>query len=249
MDKIGPMARSAADCATVVAALVGESVADSTTLGQPTITADERVGGFRFGLLKGSIEQCAPGVAANTQAAIDVLREIGTVEEFELPDIPWNEAASIIIMCEAASAFEDLLASGDGMTLTAPEDRTGLYHALTVPAVDYLKAMRLRAHGAARMAAILSGFDALIAPAYPVTAPPAEGDFREYFDKHPGATLSAMGNLLGLPSIAVQTGLADGLPTSLEILSTWWAESTSVAIANAYQARTDWHKSRPPLFA
>lgn len=249
MDKIGPMARTAADCATVFSALIGESAADATTLGQPAVVSDNRATGFRLGLLKGSIEQAAPGVAANTQAAIAVLREFGTVEEFELPDLPWDEAASIIIMCEAASAFEDLLASGDGMRLTAPEDRTGLYHALTVPAVDYLKAMRMRTHGAAEMVAILSGFDALIAPAYPVTAPPAEGDFREYFDKHPGATLSAMGNLLGLPSIAVQTGLDDGLPTSLEILSTWWAESTTVAIANAYQSRTDWHNARPPLFA
>jgi aspartyl-tRNA(Asn)/glutamyl-tRNA(Gln) amidotransferase subunit A len=212
--------------------------------------SDDRTTGFRFGLLKGSIEEAAPGVAENTRAAVDQLREFGTVGEVELPDLPWDEAASIIIMCEAASAFEDLLDSGDGMTLTAPEDRTGLYHALTVPAIDYLKVMRLRSQGAAEMATVLSRFDALIAPAYPVTAPPAEGNFEAYFDKHPGATLSAMGNLLGLPSIAVQTGLdADGLPTSLEILSTWWAEPTVVALANAYQARTDWHNSRPPLFA
>ena len=94
--------------------------------------------------------------------------------------------------------------------MTAPEDRTGLYHALTAPAIDYLKAMRLRSQGAAEMATVLSRFDALIAPAYPVTAPPAEGNFEAYFDKHPGATLSAMGNLLGLPSIAKRRGIGPG---------------------------------------
>jgi aspartyl-tRNA(Asn)/glutamyl-tRNA(Gln) amidotransferase subunit A len=250
MDKIGPMARSAADCALVLRAIAGASAADSTTLGQPELAADDRRSGFRFGLLKGSIESSAPGVAANATAAVERLREIGTVEEIDLPELPWDDAASIIIMCEAASVFAEFLKRGDGMRLTAPEDRIGLYHAFTVPSTDYLQAMRIRTFGAGKMAELLAGFDALVAPAYPVTPPPAEGNFEAYFDKHPGHSLSAMGNLLGLPSISVPTGLdEDGLPTSLEILTSWWMEPTVFAIAAAYQSRTTWHTSRPPLFA
>ena len=249
MDKIGPMAKSAADCALILPCLAGGSLADATTLHQPAIGVDERRSGFRLGLLRESIEKSAAGVAENTRAAIDVLSQIGTVEEIELPDLPWDEAASIIIMCEAASAFEEFLERGDGLKLTAPEVRTGVYQGLTVPAIDYLKAMRIRTQGATAMAKILTGFDALIAPAYPVTAPPAEGNFESYFDKHPGVSLSAMGNLLGLPSISVPTGLADGLPTSLEILGTWWSESTLIQIAATYQNHTTWHTARPPLFA
>jgi aspartyl-tRNA(Asn)/glutamyl-tRNA(Gln) amidotransferase subunit A len=259
MDKIGPMARSAADCAVVLAEIAGSSRADATTLGQPRLGPDERAAGFRrrrdgrprcrIGLLKDSLDTCAPGVAANARAAIDVLTQIGSVEEIALPDLPWDDAASVIIMCEAASAFEAFLESGAGLELTAPEDRTGLYQALAVPAVDYLKALRVRTEGAAAMAAVLANYDALIAPTFPVPPPPAEGSFTEFFDMHPGASLSAMGNLVGLPSIAVPTGLDDdALPTSLEILGTWWAEPTVIAIANAYQQRTTWHQARPPGF-
>ncbi len=245
MDKIGPMARSADDCALVLAAISGSDPGDATTMATPELSADTRRDGFRFGVLRGSLEVSSPGVAANAQAAIDVLQSIGTVEDVDLPALPFDEAASIIIMCEAASAFESFLQRGDGFRLMAPEVRSGIYHALQVPAVDYLKAERIRTAGAHAMAEALSGFDAFLAPAYPCTAPPAEGNFEAYFDRFQGPSLSGMGNLVGLPSIAMPTGLEDGLPTSLEVLGPWWTEGTLVAIASAFQRSTDWHSARP----
>ncbi|MDQ2682180.1 MAG: amidase family protein, partial [Chloroflexota bacterium] len=141
------------------------------------------------------------------------------------------------------------LQSGESARLTAPEDRSGAYHALEIPAVDYLKALRVRTAGGAAMASALAGFDAILAPAYPCIAPPAEGNFEAYFDQFGDEGLGGMGNLIGLPSIAVPTGFENGSPTSLEILGPWWTEGTLVAIAEAYQARTDWHTRRPDRFA
>ena len=249
MDKIGPIARSAADCGLVLGAIAGQSGKDATTLNQPGMMTEGRTRGWRLGLLAGSIESSSPGVAANVRRAVDVMRNLGTVAEVELPDLPWDDAASMVIMCEDASAFQDFIESGQGAGLTAPEDRSGGYHGLTVPAVDYLKSLRIRSEGAAAMRALLAGYDALLAPAYPVPPPPAEGNFEAYFEKHPGKSLSGMGNLLGLPSISIPVGLdEDALPTSLEILGAWWAEPTILAIATAFQAQTDWHTARPPLF-
>jgi aspartyl-tRNA(Asn)/glutamyl-tRNA(Gln) amidotransferase subunit A len=249
MDKIGPMARSAEDCAIVLAAIAGPYAGDSTTIGQPALSTDDLTSGFRFGFLRNSIEKVDSAVADNTRASLEVLRRFGEVTEIDLPELPWNDAASMIIMCEAASAFEELLESGRAAELTAPEDRSGVYHALTVPAVDYLRAMRIRKAGARAMASPLAEFDLLVAPAYSVGAPPAEGSFEAYFDKHPAESLSAMGNLTGLPSISVPNGFtANGLPTSLELLGTWWNEGTVVAAATELQRRTDWHTRRPPRY-
>jgi aspartyl-tRNA(Asn)/glutamyl-tRNA(Gln) amidotransferase subunit A len=249
MDKIGPMARSADDCATVLAAIAGPSQGDLATVGQPGLTVDDRHSGFRVGFLRDSLDKADEAVAANARASLDVLRQFGEVTEFGLPDLPWDDAASMIIMCEAASAFEDLLESGRSSELTAPEDRSGVYHALAVPAVDYLRALRIRKAGAVAMAPLLEQHDLLVAPAYSVGAPPAEGEFEAYFDKHPAESLSGMGNLVGLPSISVPNGFtAAGLPTSLELLGAWWNEGTILAAAAELQRRTDWQTKRPPQY-
>jgi aspartyl-tRNA(Asn)/glutamyl-tRNA(Gln) amidotransferase subunit A len=247
MDKIGPMARSAADCALVLESIAGPSQGDAISIGQPALSTDDRASGFRFGFPRNSIEKVDPAVADNTRASLEVLREFGEVSEIDLPELPWNDAASMIIMCEAASAFEEFLESGRTAELTAPEDRSGVYHALTVPAVDYLRAMRIRKAGAMAMAPLVEQYDLLVAPAFSVGAPLADDSFEAYFDKHPAESLSAMGNLTGLPSISVPTGFtANGLPTSLELLGSWWNEDTVVAAAAELQRRTDWHTQHPP---
>ena len=247
LDKIGPMARSAGDCWMVLEALAGADPDDEITIGAPALGELPEVGPIRFGVLRGSIEKSAPGVAANARAAIEVLRQFGTVTESSLPDMPWDEAATTIIACEAASAFEDFLDRGDGKHLTAPEDRSGVYHAQQVPAVDYLRALRIRAEGARQIEPLLADFDVLVAPSYSVEAPPAVGSFDAYFDKHEADSLSAVGNLLGLPSIAVPTGLGDAqLPTGIELLGRWWTEALLTRVATQFQERTNWHDLRPP---
>ena len=155
----------------------------------------------------------------------------------------------MVIMCEEASAFQDFIESGQGAGLTAPEDRSGGYHGLTVPAVDYLKALRIRTEGAAAMCELLAEAMMLCSPR-PIRCHrrPRTATSRRIL-RNTGKSLSGMGNLLGLPSISIPVGLdEDALPTSLEILGAWWAEPTILAIATAFQAQTDWHTARPPLF-
>jgi aspartyl-tRNA(Asn)/glutamyl-tRNA(Gln) amidotransferase subunit A len=153
----------------------------------------------------------------------------------------------VILWAEAAATFEEFIDAGLGLELVAPEDRVGMLHGLTVPAVDYLRALRIRTKVAPEVEALMERYDALIAPAYAVVAPPVAGSFHEHFEKHPGEGLSAVGNLYGLPSICLPTGLGTaGLPTAIELLGSAWREPTLIAAGAAYQARTDWHRAPPP---
>jgi aspartyl-tRNA(Asn)/glutamyl-tRNA(Gln) amidotransferase subunit A len=60
--------------------------------------------------------------------------------------------------------------------------------------------------------------------------------------------MGAIGNLAGLPAVAVPNGFtADGRPMSLQFMGRAWDENTVLAAARAWQGITDWHLRRPPL--
>jgi aspartyl-tRNA(Asn)/glutamyl-tRNA(Gln) amidotransferase subunit A len=186
-------------------------------------------------------------VATNFAAALDVLSDLGTLEDVALPgDIPWDAAASVVIMAEGASAFEEFIVSGESQELTAPEDRVGLHHALALPAVDYLRALRVRRKAMRALDETLAGYDAIVAPTMPYVAIPLADRFDTWFGRERGPSLGAAGNLCGLPSITVMNGLgARGLPTGLEFMGRPGSERTLLDLAEAYQSATDWHLRHP----
>lgn len=246
MDKIGPMARSVDDCATVYAAIAGPDRGDPSTLLQREVPLPVTGAPMRFGVCRGSFEHAQPEVVANTEASLAILAEIGTVEDVELPDYPWDAAATTVVFSEAASAFEEFITEGKAEGLTAPEDRAGLHHGLTIPAVDYLRALRIRRAGGRAMDDLLSRYDALIGPTYPHVASPIDQPFATYFDREQRHNLGGVGNLCGLPSITIPNGFGErGLPTGIEFLGRAYDEERILAAARALQAKTDWHKKHP----
>jgi aspartyl-tRNA(Asn)/glutamyl-tRNA(Gln) amidotransferase subunit A len=130
--------------------------------------------------------------------------------------------------------------------LTAPEDRYGPYARTVVLATDYLKALRLRGVVARTVDAILSPYDALVAPTSRTAATPIDQAFR-------GVTpttrdvVGAIGNGVGLPAISVPNGFTEaGLPTGVQFMGRAYGENRILAVARDYQSRTDWHLRRPP---
>ncbi len=254
MDKIGPLARSARDCAVVLAAIAGPDPSlppGAPSDGGPRFPPSDGAApasGFRVAILRGAADGAQPAVAANLAAALEVLREFATLEDVTLPDLPFAEAASIVIIAEGAAAFEDMIERGEVARLTAPEDRVGLLNGLALPAVDYLRALRIRRVAGRALDALLAPFDAVVAPTLLKVAPPLEMGLNEYFaDQGDAPRLGAAGNLCGLPAVTVPSGFGErGLPTGLELMGRAFAEDRILAVADAFQARTDWHRRRPP---
>ncbi len=248
MDKLGPLTRTVDDCASVLAAIAGHDAEDPSTLGRPAFSpGDESIGGsFRFGVLRGATVRAEPDVTANFAASLDVLREIGTLEEVDLPDLPFDEAAALIVHAEAAAAFEEFIESGASQELTAPEDRVGLHDGLVLPAVDYLRALRIRRLGGRALDDLLANVDAIVAPTLPRVAPPVSESFASYFDRDGAPALGGAGNLCGLPAVTVPNGFGrSSLPTGLEFMGRADDDERIIAVARAYQARTDWHRRHP----
>jgi Asp-tRNA(Asn)/Glu-tRNA(Gln) amidotransferase A subunit family amidase len=264
LDKLGPMGRSADDCALVLAAIAGEDPRDPTTQGEFRYRERGALAGgaarrFRIGVVKDATARAEPEVAANFRRSLDVLRTFATVDEdVPIPDFPYLPAVRTIVAAEGASAFRELIESGQVKTLRDPSDRVNGYARIMTPAVDYLHALRLRVPIRMALDETLARYDALVAPTRSETAPPIGYDF----DKPPvpipeppseaprPPALIPAGNLAGLPALAVPNGFGrSGLPTSLQFLGRAFSEATLVALGDRYQQLTEWHVKRPPALA
>ena len=55
-------------------------------------------------------------------------------------------------------------------------------------------------------------------------------------------------NLAGIPAISVPCGFSKaGLPISLQLMGSHFAEDKLLRIAHKYQTKTDWHTRLPPI--
>jgi aspartyl-tRNA(Asn)/glutamyl-tRNA(Gln) amidotransferase subunit A len=261
LDKLGPMCRTAEDCALVLQAMAGPDPRDGTTVAAPLAWPPKPSGRRpRIGVPRHATARCQPEVAANFEASLQVLGRFAEVElDVPFPDLPWGDAVGVIVDAEGASAFRALIESGRTRELRARKDRFGGTAASMTLAVDYLEAMRARVTMRKALDALLARYDALAVPTRTAVAPPIGHDFDRLPPgpfapspappadaPRPPATIPA-GNLAGLPAVCVPNGFGVlGLPTSLQLLGGAFSESTLAALAHRYQQATDWHRRRPP---
>ena len=251
LDKLGPMARTADDCALVLAAIAGPDDADPSSAGRrfewkPVVPRRVRVM-----VPRGSVEKVQPAVRANFDAALVALGDAVTVtRDVPFPDLPWGPAVGAIVSAEGASAFLDLIESGGVSRLRCPADRTGAYSGLLLPAVDYLQAMRLRRPMREAIARVFESYDVIATPTRATVAYPIASFASAYPGISGGPGVIPAGNLVGAPAIALPTGFGEnGLPTSLSFMGAPFSEGLLASLGTAYQGRTDWHTRRPEGFA
>src|SRR5262249_50497864 len=133
---------------------------------------------WKLGIIKGSVTGSQPEVRKNFEESVKVLRQICDIEDgVSLPDLPFGPAVSTIINAETASAFRDFIDSGGPRTLRSVHDRFGGYAGMTILAVDYLQAMRVRGRMKKAMDELYAKYDALIAPSRNTVSYPISIDF------------------------------------------------------------------------
>ncbi len=263
LDKLGPMARSAADCNTVYGAIVGEDERDPTTArvfpsgraswvnsGFSARPANKRLA--RIGLVKGSWDKVQPAVRENFLKSVDVLKSLGhTVSEVEYPDLPYGPTVGVIVDAEGASAFEDILRDGRAKQLRVAADRIGGFMNASTLAIDYLRAMRVRPKIRQALLELFEQVDLLASPARSTVAFPIGPNFDEvYKGVSGGPSVIGSMNLLGAPAVAMPTGFGEnGLPTSIQLNAAPAAEALLTNVAIHFQLATEHHKKTPPGFA
>src|ERR1051325_4470824 len=149
LDKLGPMCRSAVDCALVLQAMAGGDALDPGSAGKTFYYMPQfarQMKELRVGYAPVDFNEAAdPAARAALQHALGVLRESGlTLVETKLPDLPYGAVIGTILSAEASEIFEPLIASGKVDDLADQKQIAGLKAGLEIPAKDYLKAMRIR---------------------------------------------------------------------------------------------------------
>ncbi len=252
LDKLGPMCRTADDCGLVLHAIAGHDPEDETslTLDYRYEPEQARIVGFRLGVLHVAEGETQPEVGANYRAALDVLRAVATFEDVTLPDFPYGPVTETILRAEASSAFDDFMASGKLSELAATETHVAPLAYRSVAAKDYINALRIRRHIVRDVDALFARYDAIVCPTTNAVASPITMQFSEYFKAATGRrpAIGAVGNVAGLPAISVPSGFGEhGLPTAIQFVGRAGTENAILAVARAYQGRTDWHTKRPEM--
>lgn len=247
LDKPGPMCQTADDCGLVLNAIAGLDTNDLTTFDKPfSYEFANSARRFKLAVPKGATDDIEDSVRANFESALTALEKIADIQEVELPDYPYGAVITAIFMGESTTIFSEFTKSGRSSELTAPEDRHGIYARSTTLASDYLRAMRIRKKIARDMDALVSGYDAIVAPSRPTVATPLDVERVRSFKERSQDTIGAMGNCIGLPAITVPSGFSDeDLPTGIQFVGRAYDENVVLSVANAYQSITSWHERHP----
>ena len=168
------------------------------------------------------------------QETLKTLRELGfNLVPISMPkDLPIS-ALQIILTAEAAAAFDDLVRKGRVAELkrqTADAWPNVFRQGQLIPAVEYVRANRIRTLLMRAVAEMMNGVHLFVAPTY-------------------GGDHLLMTNLTGHPAVVVPNGFraSDGTPTSITFTGQLDGENEILLAARTYQEATGFHLRRPPL--
>ncbi|MBO6575433.1 MAG: amidase [Rhodothermales bacterium] len=237
MDKLGPMCRSAADCALVFQAIQGTDHRDPTTVdgdfSWPPAVQPSRV---RLGYVADAFEGEFRGAEAD-RAVLQVLRSLG----FDPKPMAWPDRstapAMLTLSVETAAAFDELSRTGGTDSMVSqqlwPEN---FRQSRFISGVDFLNGQRQRTLLMQDVSALMQDFDVIVT-------------------NHRRGGL-AITNLTGHPSVTVPnrfSPLEDApdsprrQPDAINFIGALYQDDMALAVAHAYQSATDFHLQRPPI--
>jgi len=248
MDKIGPIARAVEDCALVLGAIHGSDGKDASAVDRAFEWPPARdVRTLKVGYVEALFAEDRSAQADSEETkenlrewqqhdnrTLETLRGLGvTLTPVKLPSNSPVASLSMILAAEAAAAFDELTRSGrdDLMVRQVADAWPNVFRqGQMIPAVEYLRANRIRTLVMREMEENLAGVDAYLCPSF-------------------GGDNLLLTNLTGHPSVVLPNGFrtSDGTPTSITFMGKLYGETDLLALARAYQGATDFHLKRPPL--
>jgi aspartyl-tRNA(Asn)/glutamyl-tRNA(Gln) amidotransferase subunit A len=250
-DKVGPLARSVADCRTVLAAIAGADPRDPSCATEHTKL--DRGAGRQWRNLNAALVPLdwkkvgEPEVKTAFDAAVATLAGAGLhMEEATLPDVPAAEAAGLLIGMEALAAFDPFLADGRVKQLVDDMAPRQAELGQLVTGADTIKAMRIRESVQRKMREFFQRFDVIVTPNFMSVAPPVDQDLNEALPY--GDPVGALAAACGLPGLALPSGKGKaGMPASFQVVAAPFDDATLLDLGEMFQTRTAFHRAVPAI--
>ena len=244
MDKIGPICRGVEDCAAALHAIYGPDGKDITVGDAPfNWNSDTNISALRVGYLKNEFEGSGNQPANEQQrqqqeqrrnvykAALEVLEKAGAkLVPIEMPKLP-TASLRFILTAEAAAAFDDITRDGRVNQLSgqSPGDWPNTFRTSRfIPAVEYLRAQRIRTMLMHEMERLMSQWDVFVSPA-------------------PGSASLLVSNLTGHPAVVVPCGFVNNLPVAIMFTGGVYDEVAPLRVALAFERATKWNTMHPKM--
>jgi aspartyl-tRNA(Asn)/glutamyl-tRNA(Gln) amidotransferase subunit A len=277
LDQIGPLARSVADAARLLAVIAGPDPMDMTCASRevPDYMAalDRGVKGMRVGLPREYFPEGLDGeVAASLSRCQEILRGAGaTLVPVSLPHTQYAIAAYYIIATAEASSN---LARYDGVRYGLRKDGTGSLRGMYASSraagfgeevkrrimlgtfvlsagyydAYYLKAQKVRSLIRHDFEEAFKVCDILAVPTVPGPAFRLGEKTDDPLAMYLSDIFTVTANLAGVPAISIPSGFtAGGLPLGCQLLGRFFDESTLFSAAHIIEDGLALHTTRPPL--
>ncbi|HEX5040912.1 MAG TPA: amidase [Candidatus Limnocylindria bacterium] len=238
LDKVGILARSAEEIATVLDAI-----------GARQTTSRTDVARLRVAVGPHELDEAAPGIRTALEHGFETLRRVvpNLITTEMDRTAPYIQALEEIVRVEGGFGLRDHLRRSD-FRMSDERQLATLRAGLESPAADYLEAVRVLMPTARRaFEAVFAETDLIasasrtdIAPRLDTERPPR--DATKLSD-----LLRAAGNLAGVPGVSIPCGLSDdGMPVALQLIGPRGSDGLLLAVASAFQRESDDHLRRPP---
>ncbi len=275
LDAIGPMGKTALDCAALYEIISGKDPKDGTSMEFDRFEykniLSNNVDGMKIGIPK---EYFGEGVSEETKErvleACEEFKKLGaTVETFELPILKYALPTYYVIACAEACSN---LSRYDGIKYgySSPEstDLKSTYiksrsegfgmevkHRIMlgnfVLSSGYYDAYYKKALQAKKLIQksffdAFEKYDVILGPVAPETASKIGNNLSDPLKMYMADIFTVMINIAGVPAISIPCGFdKENMPVGLQIIGKPFAENTIFTFANEYQKVTDFHLRRP----
>lgn len=247
LDHVGPIARSVADVAIILDAIVDRAQGDRDD-GVKFSTRNTDGKSIRIGIpRKFFFEGLDPEVESAMEDALSALRTLGhQLREIEL-SIPEDRTLQ---SGEAYAYHAQFVARSP--ELYQPETLRRIRSGEGVSSEDILRCRAELQQTRRDVGSVFEEIDVLVTPTTPVPASRI-ADLRKDPDLlRPQEILLLRNtrpvNVWGLPAISLPCGFTNSvLPIGMQIVGAHWAEATVLQLAYEYEQATTWHKREPAI--